>query len=267
MSIEPFSLDNFRRWFDSYVNRFFGEDEFVNAHLRMKQEHTHKTCEEIRVLAGQLALDEPQQRIAEVVALFHDVGRFSQFAEYRTFNDAKSLDHSHLAVEILRQEGVLDVLRREERQWVEAAIEHHGRRSLPAGLNGQALLFAKLIRDADKLDIFRVVIGIYRGYRQDPASVLWKPELPDEPRYTREVFDAVLNGRLIDHATMQTVPDMMLCKLSWVYDMNFAVALARLRERGFVEQILSFLPPTPEIERLGATIRAYVDTRLHQNVG
>ena len=189
-----------------------------------------------------------------------------QFAEYRTFNDARSIDHSRLGVEILRREGVLDVLRREERHWVETAVEHHGRKALPAHLNGQALLFSKLIRDADKLDIFRIVIRLYRQYRADPAGFPWTLELPDEPRYSAEVLDAVMNGKLIEHTMLQTLNDMMLCKLSWVYDMNFAASLARLREQGFLEQVLSFLPATPEIERLGEKILSYVETRVHQGV-
>jgi hypothetical protein len=265
--MESYSLGNFTRWFDAYTSRFFGDDECVNAHLRMKQEHTQRTREEILVLAEQLALDDQQKRVAEVVALFHDVGRFPQFAEYRTFNDAKSIDHSHLSVEILRREGVLGVLRREERQWVETAIEHHGRKSLPAHLNGQALLFSKLIRDADKLDIYRIVTQFYRQYRADPGSFPWKLELPDEPRCSPAVLEAVRNGQLIEHAMMQTLNDMMLCKLSWVYDVNFAASLARLREQGLLEQILGFLPATPEIERLGEKILAYVDARIHQSVG
>jgi hypothetical protein len=265
--MESYSLDNFRRWFDTYTSGFFGADECVNEHLRMKREHTRRACADILVLAGQLALDDHQKQIAEIVALFHDVGRFPQFAEYRTFNDARSIDHSHLSVEILRREGVLDVLRREDRQWVEAAIEHHGRKALPAHLNGQGLLFAKLIRDADKLDIFRIVIQLYRRYRADPAGFPGDLELPDEPRYSPEVFRAVMNGKLIDHSMLQTLNDMMLCKLSWVYDINFAVTLARLRAEGFLEQTLCFLPATPEIKRLGEKILAYVDTRVHQNVG
>jgi putative nucleotidyltransferase with HDIG domain len=265
--MEPSSLDRFRRWFEAYTSRFLGADECVDAHVRMKQEHTRRVCKEILVLAEQLALDEQQKQIAEVAALFHDVGRFPQFAEYRTFNDAKSLDHSHLGVEVLRQEGVLDVLRREERQWVETAIEHHGRRSLPANLNGQALLFSKLVRDVDKLDIYRVVVRLGRQYRADPGGFPWPLEVPDEPRYSPEVFEAVLNGRPVEYPMLQTLNDMMLCKLGWVYDMNFAASLARLREQGSLEQVLAFLPPTPEIERLGEKILAYVDARVHQGVG
>jgi len=267
MSVESDSLDHFRRWFDAYTSRFFGDDECINAHLRMKQEHTERTCAQIRGLAGHLALDERQQQIAELVALFHDIGRFPQYAQYRTFNDGKSLDHSHLGVEILRQKGVLNVLPRDQRQWVETAVEHHGRKVLPAHLNGQGLLFAQLIRDADKLDIYRVVIQLYRRYRADPEHFPWKLELPDEPHYSPAVFEAVARGQLIDHTMMQTLNDMILCKLSWVYDMNFAAALARLRAEGFLEQLLSFLPATPAIERLGAQVLAYVETRVHQGVG
>lgn len=265
--MEPYSLDNFRRWFDTYTNRFFGAEEFVNSHLRMKQEHTGRTCAEILALAEQLALDDHQKQIAEIVALFHDVGRFPQFAQYRTFNDAKSIDHSHLGVEILRQEGVLGMLRREDRQWVETAIEHHGRKSLPAHLSGQALLFAKLIRDADKLDIYRVVIQRYRQYRADPAGFAWNLEVPDEPRYSPAVLNAIMDGQLIEHSMLETLNDVMLCKLSWVYDMNFGASLARLRERGFLEEILSFLPATAEIERLSDRVFDYIETRVHQGVG
>ncbi len=91
MPIESYPLDNFRRWFETFTNRFFGDDACINAHLRLKQEHTRRTCAEILALAEHLALDERQKNVAEVVALLHDVGRFPQFAEYRTFNDARSI--------------------------------------------------------------------------------------------------------------------------------------------------------------------------------
>lgn len=264
--MEPEQLDSFKRWFDLYTSRFFGEDEYINMHLRVKREHTRRTCEEIVFLAGQIALDEQQQRTAETVALFHDVGRFPQFAEYRTYNDARSVDHARLSVEVLRQEGVLGALRREERQWIETAIAHHGRKSLPAGLNGQALLFAKLIRDADKLDILRIVVQVYQHRRDHPDGMSFESELPDEPRISPEVLAAVLNGQLVEYTRLRTLNDMMLCQLGWVYDMNFAAALARLRERGLLAELLSFLPATPDIDRLRDKLFTYLDTRLHEDV-
>ena len=261
--MESYSLDNFRRWFDSYTSRFFGDDECINAHLQMKQEHTGRTCKEILELAERLALDDRQKQIAEVVALFHDVGRFPQFAEYRTFNDARSIDHSHLGVEILRREGVLDVLRREERQWVETAIEHHGRKLLPDNLNGQALLFAKLIRDADKLDIYRQVAESLHEQRKSPMRQRLETEFPDEPRCSPEVVEAILKEELVDYAKIRTFSDMRLCQLAWVYDLNFGVSLTRLCERGIPRQILSHLPATAEIDRVRDKVLDHIDRRIH----
>jgi hypothetical protein len=263
---EPEQLDSFRRWFDIYTSRFFGEDEYINMHLRLKREHTRRTCEEIVFLAGQLALDEQQKRTAETVALFHDVGRFPQFAEYRTYNDARSVDHSRLSVAVLREEGVLGVLRREERQWIETAIEHHGRKSLPGGLTGQALLFAKLIRDADKLDILRIVVQVYQHRRDHPDGLSFESELPDEPRFSPEVLEAVLHGQLVEYTRLRTLNDMVLCQLGWVYDMNFAATLARLHERGLLQQLLGLLPAAPDIDRLRDKLLTYIDTRIHEGV-
>jgi len=266
--MEPCWLDGLKRWFDAYTSRFFGPDEYVNLHLRLKLEHTRRTCGEILYLAERLALSDNDRRIAETIGLLHDIGRFPQFARYRTYSDVLSVDHGALGAEVLQREGVLETLEPHERQWVLTAVARHGQKSLPADLNGQALLFLKLIRDADKLDIYRTAIQLYRQYRADPtAEFWWKLELPDDPWVSAVVLETAMNGQLIEHGMLQTLSDMMVCKLNWVYDMNFAISLARLRAQGSLEQLLALLPATPEIERLGEKILAYVDARTHQGVG
>jgi HD-GYP domain-containing protein (c-di-GMP phosphodiesterase class II) len=74
-------LDRLKAWFGEFVARFYGTDAYVNAHLQLKQEHTQRVCQESVYLAGELALDENQKRVAELIALFHDIGRFPQFAQ------------------------------------------------------------------------------------------------------------------------------------------------------------------------------------------
>jgi len=255
-------VERFRHWFEEYTSRFYGDDEYVNIHIQLKQEHTRQTCEEILYLAEQLALDESQKHLAEVIALFHDIGRFPQFAQYRTYKDVRSVDHCRLGVEVLAREGILDSLRCEEKQWVESAVECHGRKSLPPDLRGQALLFAKLIRDADKLDIYRIVVGSYRAYRREPAKFSFEIELPDEPGYSPAVLDAVVNGRVVDYRDLRTMNDMKLCQLGWVYDMNFAAGLERLQQRGYIEELLGILPQSPEIAKVSEKIRSYMKAKL-----
>ncbi len=255
-------VERFRRWFDEYSARFLGDDEYVNIHIRLKQEHTRRTCEEILFLAGQLALDESQTYVAEVIALFHDIGRFPQFAKYRTFKDFRSIDHCRLGVEVLAQEGILDSLPREEKQWIETAVDCHGRKSLPPDLRGQALLFAKLIRDADKLDIYRIVVSNYRAYRENPAKYSFEVELPDDPGYSPPVLDAIINGKAVDYHDLRGMNDMKLCQLGWVYDINFIAALERLQQRRYIDDLLGCLPPGDEMQRVRHKILEHIESRL-----
>jgi hypothetical protein len=259
-------LDRFERWFDGYTNRFLGQDDVVDANLRLKQQHTQRVRVESVLLAQELALSEDETRIAGLIALFHDVGRFPQFAEYRTFNDPKSVNHSALGVQVLRQEGVLEALAPQERQWVATAVGLHGRRALPSALTGRALLFAKIIRDADKIDIFRLVAELYEQYRDDPDNFMIEIDLPDEPGYTPEVLEAVSNGDSLDFTQLRTLNDAKLNQLGWIYDVNFTASLKRIDQRGFLPTLFSFLPPDEEIQRVCGKIQDYVAGKLAHNV-
>ena len=255
-------LDRFQRWFDEYAGRFYGDDAYVNANLQLKQEHTQRTSREIVLLARELGLDDDETRIAELIGLLHDIGRFPQFARYRTYSDPRSVNHCRLGVQVLRDEGVLDVLTSEGRRWVETAVGLHGRKSLPSALNGRALLFTRLIRDADKIDIFRIVVENYKQYREDPEGFLLEVELPDVPEYSPEVLEAILNEELVDSAQLRTLNDAKLCQLGWIYDLNFTASLRRIDRCGFLPELFSFLPQTDEIRRLCQKIQQDVTTKL-----
>jgi hypothetical protein len=255
-------LDRFKRWFDDYTSRFLGGDDFVNTNLTHKQEHTHRVCREIVLLARELALDEDETRTAELIGLLHDTGRFPQFAQYRTYSDARSVNHCHLGVQVLRQEGVLDVLPRQERRWVETAVGLHGRKSLPSALAGRALLFAKLVRDADKIDIFRIVTDAYKQFQEDPDNFMLEVELPDKPGYSPQVLEAVLQEQLIDYNKLTNLNDAKLCQLGWVYDLNFTASLKRIDQCGFLEQLLALLPHDDRLQQASHKIRRYVEARL-----
>jgi hypothetical protein len=262
--VEQGQLIKFKVWFDDYVAGFYGGDDFLNANIKLKEQHSRRTCQEMLYLADQIKLTDNQKRIAEALAFFHDIGRFEQFARYRTYNDGRSVDHCLLGLEVLRKTKVLDGVVREEREFIERAIEYHGRKELPADLDGQCLLFSKLIRDADKLDVFYVVIQYYRQYRNNPSKFLLELEFPDSPTYSPEVVEAILRGELIDYSMLRTLNDMKLLQLGWVYDINFTAALKRIKRRKFLETLLDFLPQTEDIRKVKEKVFAYVDFRIEQ---
>jgi hypothetical protein len=147
---------------------------------------------------------------------------------------------------------------------IERAIEYHGLIELPDGLDGQCLLVSKLLRDADKLDIFRVVTDYYRQYREDPEGFKLEVELPDKPEYSMDVVERLLGGRRIDYTMLSTWNDMKLCQLGWVYDVNFPQTLRRIRDRGFLEKVFDFLPDNEDIEKVRRKIFDYVGSRIEK---
>lgn len=263
--MEQKQLEKFRVWFDDYVAGFYGDSEVVNANLKLKEQHSRRTCREMLYLAGELGLDDNQKRLSETIALFHDIGRFEQFVKYGTYSDVRSVDHCQLGLEVLQQTEVLDGIDRQEKQLIEKAIEYHGRKELPDDLNGQCLLFSKLIRDADKIDALNVVMGYYKQYRENPQDFKLDLELPDEPGYSAEVVEGLLRGQRIDYARLRTLNDLKLCLLGWVYDVNFTPTLRRIKQRKYLEKMFGFLPDTEDIERVKEKIFGYVNLRIERN--
>jgi hypothetical protein len=263
--MEQEQLNKLRVWFDDYAAGFYGNDEFINANLKLKEEHSRRVCKEMSYLAGELGLTENQRRIADAIAILHDVGRFEQFVRYRTYSDFKSANHCLLGLEVLRREKILDQVDKKEKELIEKAIEYHGLIELLADLEGDGLLFSKLIRDADKLDIFYVVMEYSRQYRDNPEKFTLDLEFPDEPLYSTEVVDGLLCGRRIDYSKLRTLNDMMLCQLGWVYDVNFTATLKRIKQRRFLEKIFDFLPETEDINKVREKIFQYIDSRIEQD--
>jgi hypothetical protein len=262
--MEQGQLDNLRKWFDSYVAGFYGDEELVNANIELKDKHSRTVCEEMAWLTDRLGLREGQKRVAEAIGLLHDVGRFRQFAQYRTYRDATSCNHSALGVQVIREEKVLDGIDECEREYIEEAIRHHGDKELPQDMGGETLLYCRLIRDADKIDIYRVVIDYYARYLRDPAQFKIELEVPDEPWYSQEFVEHLLKGERIDYEKMKTFNDVKLLMLSWVYDVNFVATLERIKQRGFLEKVVDFLPRNEDIERVRRKVLEYVDSQIAQ---
>jgi hypothetical protein len=169
-----------------------------------------------------------------------------------------------LGLDVLRSAKVLEGLDDSERQLIEKAIEYHGLKELPGDLDGQCLLFSKLIRDADKIDIFYVVTEYYRQYRENPKDFMLELEFPDEPSCSPELIDELLAERRIDYSRLRTLNDMKLLQLGWVYDINFTLTLKRVKQRRFLEKIAESLPATEAVEKAGKKIFEYVDSRIKQ---
>ncbi|MBN2062538.1 MAG: HD domain-containing protein [Deltaproteobacteria bacterium] len=232
-----FVIRRLKNWFEAYVKGFYSDDPFIQKNMDLKAEHTLRVCEAILDIGRTLNLSSEDLCLAEVSALLHDIGRFEQFERYRTFSDYRSEDHAALGVKVIEGHHVLQDLEPDMANIILRAVEYHNRAALPEGEDDRALFFMKLLRDADKIDILRVVTDYYQngGPDRNPSIELG---LPDIDKVTDSVCSVLLRGKTAQMSKLKTLNDFKLLQIGWVYDMNFPRSFQIVRERRYLEKIL-----------------------------
>jgi HD superfamily phosphohydrolase YqeK len=255
-------LKRYTDWFYEYIAGFYGDDDYINANLELKKVHTGYVVEEARYIAGGIGLDENDSLIAETVGLMHDVGRFEQFVKYRTYSDRKSISHSDLAVDIIRAEGVLDGLDEGEREIILSAVKYHGIKDVPGGLGEKVLLHCRIVRDADKLDIYRVLQDKYLQYISDSEDFNLELEHLDEPWYSESIAQSIFRGEQVHYAEVKTLNDMKLLVLAMIFDVNFRPTFKKIKEMGYVRAFVDMLPGDDTIYKVRDTLVDYIELKL-----
>ena len=254
-------LDELRAWFEGYVERFLCGDEAFRHSVEIKLEHTRRVCSEIIDLATSLGLGPEDIAFSESLALLHDVGRFEQYKRYETFSDRKSEDHAQLGIRILEENHVLDRLEPTERAIFCRCISNHNRFRIPEGESKRCLCYSRLLRDADKLDIWRVVTEYYAAIDRSRNPIL-ELDMPESPEISDEVADAVLAGRIIDLRDLRTSTDLKVLQMGWVFDLNFPRTFQLVDAREYLEKIADSLPRNERAAGIYHSMRSFLDARL-----
>jgi len=241
-----------------YVKGFLGENGNPDSLIRMKLIHSRKVAEICRSLAEGLGWSGEDNITASALGLLHDAGRFSQFAEYGTFVDADSLDHGELGCAVIKESGVLSSCPVTNRSQILDGILFHNRRTIPSGVQPDSLPFVKLVRDADKLDIYRIIRErIGRNNLGDHLKeALWiRAEGPANPL----ALDEIRNRQTVSSENIRSVADFTLMQMSWVFDINYLPARQRIREDGVLNLLASTLPCEKDVRGVGDFILKQVE--------
>jgi HD superfamily phosphohydrolase YqeK len=252
------SISELKSWFAAYVKTFRSDDPDYQRNIDLKEEHTRRVCNEILDVGKSLGLDNEDLHLAEVIGLFHDVGRFEQYDLYGTFSDPESEDHALLGVRVLRKNGVLKTLDQKTRDLILRAVSYHNRATLPTEETKRCLFFTKLLRDADKLDIWRVVTDYYREMNSVRNGVI-ELGLPDTPEISQDVYTDMMAGRIVRTTCLKTLNDFKVLQMGWIYDVNFPRTFQLVRERGYLEKILDVLPRTREVSEIYSVARSCLE--------
>ncbi|GAM08152.1 HD domain protein [Geobacter sp. OR-1] len=253
-------LRELENWLKDYWRSFAGDDAEAGRNYALKELHTTKVRDNIRLLAESTGLSGDRLALAEIIGLLHDVGRFEQYRRHRTFYDSKSENHAALGVRVIRESRLLEGLTNEEADIILQAVGLHNVFRIPASVSGTHRLYLNLIRDADKLDIWRVFVdqSLLPDTEQASAANL---DFPDLPECSAGVLECIGRREMVNLSLLRTVNDFRLLQLSWVFDLHFPVSFKLARERGDLARLGAMLPFSPEVERSLRTVWEFLGSR------
>ena len=209
--------------FKNYVNNFDMND---NAIIR-KFYHSYRVMDLSMLIAKHTDIPEENIEIAEIAGLLHDYARFPQWEKYKTYSDIESIDHGDLAVELLFTNSAISQYCNNVRYYDEIfdSIKYHNKLFIPEHLSEHNKLMCKIIRDADKLDIFYLF-----GVNKDLI-----PE--DEENISLEVEQDFYSKKSIDRRKVKNKSDNILLDLAMVFDLNFDYSYKYLYDLKLIEKI------------------------------
>ena len=237
-----------RKYIEDQFNRYTAGYDLTNPKVGVKIEHTLRVAQMADRIAQDIGAD---CELAWLCGMLHDIGRFEQIKRYNTFVDAISVDHAKLSCELLFEDGLIQNFAPEldEKKTLETAIRHHSLYRLPDGLTEEEKLYSQILRDADKLDIFRAIC-------ETPLTELYgfswnelrEAELSDAVKACFENRTAVLK------TLWQTPADILVAHICLYFELVYPVSQRIAREQGYVDQLL-------DLEFTNENTRAWFEKR------
>ena len=140
-------------------------------------------------------------------------------------------------------------LNNDVRDTIIKSIRYHNHPTLPAEERESLIFYSKLLRDADKLDIWKVVTDYY-SRKDGKRNRALELELPDSPGYSQEVARDLRNKKSVLMKYVRNLNDFKLLQAGWVFDINFEPSMEMVKQRRYLQKIREALPESTEIDEI-----------------
>ena len=222
-------LENAQKEFIKYTENFNTKDKNV----KRKQQHSIRVMKIAEQIATNLKLSEEQIQLATLIGLLHDIGRFKQYTDIGLGNNLEGFDHGDYGTKLLFKEGLIRKFIETNKydEIIKKSIKNHNKFSIEAGLTQEELLFAKLIRDADKIDILYESIDIY--YKNNEEEV--NKSVLSEKIYNEFTKKATIKKE--KNVRLKFIDDIT-CVIAFIYDINYKTSFEIIKEKDYINKII-----------------------------
>lgn len=266
--------------FAEYVRNYDPSDEKI----KLKIDHTYRVAGLCQRIAESLGLSEPDVDIAWLLGMLHDIGRFEQIRRFGTFNDAQSVDHAEFGADLLFKEGLIrkfaegyyeecelaepenqedeQIIKNNEHHnkdtgLLEMAIRQHNKYRVKEDLTERQRMFCDILRDADKVDIFKVNTDIPMEIIYDVTTEELKNGI-----ITKEVLESFYKKETVLKSVRRSAVDHIVGHISLLFELVYKESYRQAKEQGYVYKLLDFKSDVPEVNAEFDDMRKYVDEFL-----
>lgn len=227
-------LQKARIAFKEYLSNFDNQD---NPGFNLKVVHTYHVVDNAVMISKKQGLSEEDINLAALIGILHDIGRFDELKNLKKF-DSVGNDHAMFASKILFEEGLITNFIDTDKynNIIKKAIENHNKKQIEDGLSNKELLHAKIIRDADKLDNYRVkqeekIENIFPG-------IVNSKEKLENSLISNNVYNSVMKEECVDIKDRKYPLDYWICVLAFTFDLNFKETLLIVKENNYIDILI-----------------------------
>lgn len=242
------NIEELKERFRSHVEKYDMNDIAINR----KFYHSYRVMDYCMLLAKYNNFNEEDKEIAMLVGLLHDYARFEQWTKYKTYSDIKSIDHGDLAVEMLfnNKEIVNYCTNKEHYDEIYDAIKYHNKFDYPDTLSDHNKLLCKIIRDADKLDIF-YLLGINPDLMEQDSELI-----------SKKIESDFFENKLLNRKDVKSKSDDVLLSLAMIYDLNFDYSFEYLKKAKFIDKMFENIEDKNKFKKYFDHIKNYIEERI-----
>jgi len=234
--------------FEKFVKQYDQE----NKKIILKYNHSYRVKNVAEYLAKKLNLSEHDIKLATIIGFTHDIGRFEQIAKFDTFTDFNSMDHGDYGAQLLFGEGLIKNFWDDASDYkiIRKCIEGHNKYALLECENDRMLTHLKIIRDADKIDIFNIFAN------------LDELDLEFDGVVSSDIKEDFYQNKTARYESIKTNADSIVSHLSYIFDINFKESLLYIKEQRLIENFYNRTKENSELKEYFLYAKKYLEERV-----
>ena len=254
-------INKLKEAYKEYISKYNPNE----PRIALKIAHIYRTSEKAKWIAEKLELNREDILLAQLIGLLHDIGRFEQVKTYNTFLDRISVNHGEYGVKVLFEDNLIRSFIEDDKydEIIRKAILNHNKDRIESSIiDERELLHCKIIRDADKLDIFHVILN-------DSFDAAYPIDIYVKDGISKEIKEGFITDHRIDYSKIKSCVDLLVAQIAYVFDMNYIYSLKEIKKENYIEKLIERFDSqdrktTEDLNELKYIAEKYIQEKLKE---